>query len=221
MIAQHITITSLCCCLHFIAAISHTLSMLPALYHNSHLLLSCLKLMSLHVYSYITYSMTDKWDTTLKFNKNNVDSNNSVFINMTQVTQVTSLKKVNIKQMNHMIKNWLKNNELNIINMKSNTEKATLRPLIKVLHNEFDDLFLSLWFNKNCQTYVALQTVTKVLKKTQNSQPSLCQKKQSQKNCPWHQHSTQYQWQSILRTSVYRCVCFKTQLSDSLTDLLS
>jgi len=27
--------------------------------------------------------------------------------------------------------------------MKSNTEKATLRPLIKVLHNEFDDLFLS------------------------------------------------------------------------------
>jgi len=26
--------------------------------------------------------------------------------------------------------------------MKSNTEKATLRPLIKVLYNEFDDLFL-------------------------------------------------------------------------------
>jgi len=26
--------------------------------------------------------------------------------------------------------------------MKSNTEKAALRPLIKVLYNEFDDLFL-------------------------------------------------------------------------------
>ncbi len=87
--------------------------------------------------------MTDKQDTTLKFNKNDVDSNNSVFINMTQVTQVTPLKKANIEQMNHMIKNWLKNNELNIINMKSNTEKATLRPLIKVLYDEFDDLFLN------------------------------------------------------------------------------
>ena len=116
--------------------------MWSALYHNLHLLLFRLKLMSLHVYSYTTYSMTDKWDTTLKFNKNDVDSNNSVFINMTQVTQVTSLKKVNIEQMNHMIKNWLKNNELNIINMKSNAEKATLRPLIKVLYDEFDDLFL-------------------------------------------------------------------------------
>jgi len=63
---------------------------------------------------------------------------------MTQVTQVTLLKKVNIEQMNHMIKNWLKNNELNIINMKSNTEKATLRPLIKILYDEFDDLFLSI-----------------------------------------------------------------------------
>jgi len=41
-----------------------------------------------------------------------------------------------------MIENWLKNNELNIINMKSNAEKATLRPLIKVLYDEFDDLFL-------------------------------------------------------------------------------
>jgi len=41
-----------------------------------------------------------------------------------------------------MIKNWLKNNELNIINMKSNAEKAALRPLIKVLYDEFDDLFL-------------------------------------------------------------------------------
>ncbi len=27
--------------------------------------------------------------------------------------------------------------------MKSNAEKATLRPLIKVLYNEFDDLFLN------------------------------------------------------------------------------
>jgi hypothetical protein len=89
MIAQCITTTSLCCCLHSIAAISHTLSMLSALYHNLHSLLLCLKLMSLHVYSYTTYSMTDKWDTTLKFNKNDVDSNNSVFINMTQVTWVT------------------------------------------------------------------------------------------------------------------------------------
>jgi len=86
MIAQHITTTSLCCCLHSIAAIGHTLSTLPALYHNLHSLLFCLKLMSLHVYSYITYSMTDKWDITLKFDKNNVDSNNSVFVNMTQVT---------------------------------------------------------------------------------------------------------------------------------------
>jgi len=43
-----------------------------------------------------------------------------------------------------MIKNWLKNNEPNIINMKSNTEKATLRPLIKVLYDEFDDLFLGI-----------------------------------------------------------------------------
>ncbi len=143
MVAQCITTTSLCCCLHSIAAISHTLSMLPALYHNLHSLLLCLKLMSLHVYSYTTYSMTDKWNTTLKFNENNVDSNNSVFINMTQVTQVIPLKKLNIKQMNHMIKNWLKNNELNIINMKSNAEKATLRPLIKVLYDEFDDLFLN------------------------------------------------------------------------------
>ena len=99
--------------------------------------------MSLHVYSYITYSMTGKQDTTLKFNKNDVDSNNSIFVNMTQVTQVTSLKKVNIEQMNHMIENWLKNNELNIINMKSNAEKAALRPLIKVLYDEFDDLFLN------------------------------------------------------------------------------
>ncbi len=41
-----------------------------------------------------------------------------------------------------MIENWLKNNKLNIINMKSNTEKAALRPLIKVLYDEFDDLFL-------------------------------------------------------------------------------
>jgi len=56
---------------------------------------------------------------------------------MTQVTWVTSLKKADIEQMNHMIENWLKNNELNIINMKSNTEKATLRPLIKVLYDEF------------------------------------------------------------------------------------
>jgi len=98
--------------------------------------------MSLHVYSYTTYSMTDKQDTTLKFNEDNVDSNNSVFVNMTQVTWVIPLKKVDIEQMNHMIENWLKNNELNIINMKSNTEKATLRPLIKVLYDEFDDLFL-------------------------------------------------------------------------------
>ncbi len=45
--------------------------------------------------------------------------------------------------MNHMIKNWLENNELNIINMKLNAEKAALRPLIKVLYDEFDDLFLS------------------------------------------------------------------------------
>ncbi len=44
--------------------------------------------------------------------------------------------------MNHMIENWFKNNELNIINMKSNAEKATLRPLIKVLYDEFNDLFL-------------------------------------------------------------------------------
>ncbi len=98
--------------------------------------------MSLHVYSYTTYSMAGKWDTTLKFNKNDVDSNNSVFINMTQVTWVTSLKKADIEQMNHMIEDWLKNNELNIINMKSNAEKAALRPLIKVLYDEFDDLFL-------------------------------------------------------------------------------
>jgi len=62
---------------------------------------------------------------------------------MTQVTQVTPLKKADIEQMNHMIEDWLKNNEPNIINMKSNTEKATLRPLIKVLYNEFDDLFLN------------------------------------------------------------------------------
>jgi len=41
-----------------------------------------------------------------------------------------------------MIKDWLKNNELNIINMKSNAEKAALRPLVKVLYDEFDDLFL-------------------------------------------------------------------------------
>ena len=184
MIAQCITTTSLCCCLHSIAAIGHTLSMLSALYHltislnirdlsvlqyiksvlnigqnfrlsnetvlkligkkhNLHSLLFRLKLMPLHVYSYITYSMTDKQDTTLKFNKDDVDSNNSVFINMTQVTWVTPLKKVDIEQMNHMIENWLKNNELNIINMKSNAEKATLRPLIKVLYDEFDDLFLS------------------------------------------------------------------------------
>jgi len=86
--------------------------------------------------------MTDKQDTTLKFDKDDVDSNNSVFVNMTQVTQATSLKKVNIEQMNHMIKDWLKNNELNIINMKSNAEKTTLRPLIKVFYDEFDDLFL-------------------------------------------------------------------------------
>jgi len=33
MIAQCITTTSLCCCLHSIAAIGHTLSMLSALYH--------------------------------------------------------------------------------------------------------------------------------------------------------------------------------------------
>jgi len=99
--------------------------------------------MSPHVYSYTTYSMTDKWDMTLKFNKDDVNSNNSVFINMTQVTWVTSLKKVDMKQMNHMIKNWLKNNELNIINMKSNAEKAALRPLIKILYDEFDDLFLN------------------------------------------------------------------------------
>jgi len=105
MVVQHITTTSLCCCLHSIAAIGHTLSMLPALYHNLHLLLLCLKLMSLHVYSYITYSMTGKQDTTLKFNENDVDLNNSVFVNMTQVTQVTPLKKVNIEQMNHMIEN--------------------------------------------------------------------------------------------------------------------
>ncbi len=98
--------------------------------------------MSLHVYSYTTYSMTDKWDTTLKFDENNVDSNNSVFVNIMQVTQVIPLKKVNIEQMNHMIEDWLENNELNIINMKSNTEKAALRPLIKVLYDEFDDLFL-------------------------------------------------------------------------------
>jgi len=44
--------------------------------------------------------------------------------------------------MNHMIENWLENNELNIINMKLNTEKTALRPLIKILYNEFDDLFL-------------------------------------------------------------------------------
>ncbi len=99
--------------------------------------------MSLYVYSYITYSMTDKWNTTLKFDKDNVDSNNLIFVNMTQVTWVTPLKKANIEQMNHMIEDWLKNNEFNIINMKSNAEKATLRPLIKVLYDEFDDLFLN------------------------------------------------------------------------------
>jgi len=86
MIAQCITTTLLCCCLHSITAISHTLSMLSALYHNLYLLLLCLKLMLLHVYSYITYSMTGKWDTTLKFDKNDVDSNNLIFINMMQVT---------------------------------------------------------------------------------------------------------------------------------------
>ena len=99
--------------------------------------------MSLYVYSYITYSMTDKWNTTLKFDKDDVDSNNLIFVNITQVTWVTPLKKANIEQMNHMIKNWLKNTELNIINMKSNAEKAALRPLIKVLYDEFDDLFLN------------------------------------------------------------------------------
>ncbi len=159
MIAQHITTTSLCCCLHSIAVISHTLSMLSALYHNLHSLLLCLKFMSLHVYSYITYSMTDKWDTTLKFNKNNVDSNNSIFVNMMQVTWVISLKKADIKQMNHMIENWLKNNELNIINIKSNAEKATLRPLIKVFYDEFDDLFLGVksFFIKAVMKFVIQQ----------------------------------------------------------------
>jgi len=78
---------------------------------------------------------------------------------MTQVTQVTPLKKVNIEQMNHMIKDWLKNNELNIINMKSNTEKATLRPLIKVLYDEFDDLFLDVksFFIKAVMKFVIQQ----------------------------------------------------------------
>ncbi len=42
---------------------------------------------------------------TLKFNKDDVDSNNLIFVNMTQVTQVTPLKKANIEQMNHMIEN--------------------------------------------------------------------------------------------------------------------
>ncbi len=136
--------------------------MLSALYHNLHLLLFRLKLMSLHVYSYITYSMTDKWNTTLKFNKNDVDSNNSVFVNMTQVTQVTLLKKVNIEQMNHMIEDWLKNNELNIINMKSNTEKTTLRPLIKVLYDEFNDLFLDVksFFIKAVMKFVIQQKLS-------------------------------------------------------------
>jgi len=41
----------------------------------------------------------------LKFDENDVDSNNLIFVNMTQVTQVIPLKKVNIKQMNHMIEN--------------------------------------------------------------------------------------------------------------------
>ena len=136
--------------------------MLSALYHNLHLLLLCLKLMSLHVYSYTTYSMTDKWDTTLKFNKNDVDSNNSVFVNMTQVTWVIPLKKTDIEQMNHMIKNWLENNELNITNMKSNAEKATLRPLIKVLYDEFNDLFLDVksFFIKAVMKFVIQQKLS-------------------------------------------------------------
>jgi len=80
---------------------------------------------------------------TLKFNKNNVDFKNSVFVNMMQVTWVMSLRKNNIEQMNHTIKNWLKNNEFNIISMKSNTEKTALQFLIKILYNEFNNLFLN------------------------------------------------------------------------------
>lgn len=98
--------------------------------------------MPLHVYGNTTYPMAGKRDTTLKFDEDNVDPNHPVFVNMTQVIRVTALKKDDIEQMNHTIEDWLKNNELNITDMKSNVENAALRPLVKVLYDEFDDLFL-------------------------------------------------------------------------------
>jgi len=46
--------------------------------------------------------------------------------------------------------------------MKSNTEKATLRPLIKVLYDEFDDLFLNVesFFIKAVMKFVIQQKLS-------------------------------------------------------------
>jgi hypothetical protein len=177
------------------------------------LLLLCLKLMSLHVYSYIHI----QWQT------NEIQRWSSTRMMLTQTTQFSSTwrkSQVTFKESRYWTDesyDWelTQNNELNIINMKSNAEKATLRPLIKVLYDEFDDLFLNVEsffiravmkfvIQQNCWTYVALQTVTKVLKRLRTHNP-LCVKEAITKNCPQHQHSTWYQWRSISRTSVYRC----------------
>jgi hypothetical protein len=72
---------------------------------------------------------------------------------------------------------------------------------------------------QNCWTYVALQTVTKVLKRLRTHNLSVS-KEAITKELPSHQHSTHIndgQYQELQYTGV----CFKTQLLSSLTDLLS
>jgi hypothetical protein len=187
------------CCLHYITTCTHSYSVS----NSCHFMCTA----TLHI----------QWQT------NEIQRWSSTRMMLTQTTQFSSTWRKSHESLFKEGRYWTdesydweltQNNELNIINMKSNAEKATLRPLIKVLYDEFDDLFLNVEsffiravmkfvIQQNCWTYVALQTVTKVLKRLRTHNPSVS-KEAITKNCPQHQHSTWYQWRSISRTSVYR-----------------
>lgn len=87
-------------------------------------------------------AMAEKRDTTLKYLEDDVDPKNPVFVNMTQLRGATPLKKNDIEDMYSTIENWLQENEPDITGMKSNAEKAALDPLVTVLYNKFDDMFM-------------------------------------------------------------------------------
>lgn len=86
--------------------------------------------------------MAGKQDTAPKFDEDNVDPSNPILVNMAHLGQVTSLEPPEIEHMNGMIEDWLKTSELDITEIKSDVEKAALRPLIKVLCEQFAEKFM-------------------------------------------------------------------------------